>query len=105
APITPPGGLGVRPTDAALPDETTVLWCELLVEGPGRCPGCGVASTYRDSIERRVSDVPVVGHPLLLRVRVPHYRCRHTDCAREVFLARPSRLARPGSTTTRRSAG
>jgi transposase len=92
--------LGVRITDAALLGETTVLWCELLVEGPGRCPGCGVAGTYRDSIERRVSDVPVVGHPLQLRVRVPRYRCRHNGCAREVFVADTSRLARAGSTTT-----
>ena len=97
--------LGVRITDAALLGETTVLWCELLVEGPGRCPGCGVVGTYRDSIERRVSDVPVVGHPLQLRVRVPRYRCRHNGCAREVFVADTSRLARPGSTTTRRCAG
>lgn len=26
---------------------------------------------YRDSVERRVSDVPVAGHPMLLRVKVP----------------------------------
>ena len=68
--------LGVRIIDAAVAGETTVLWCELLVDGPGRCPGCGIAGTYRDTIERRVSDVPVVGHPLELRVRVPRYRCR-----------------------------
>ena len=97
--------LGVRITDAALLGETTVLWCELLVEGPRPCPGCGVVGTYRDSIERRVSDVPVVGHPLQLRVRVPRYRCRHNGCVREVFVADTNRLARPGSTTTRRCAG
>ncbi|MDD7942979.1 hypothetical protein PHK61_31710, partial [Actinomycetospora lutea] len=60
--------LGVRIVDAAVAGETTVLWCELLVEGPGRCPGCGIAGSYRDTCERRVSDVPVVGHPLELRV-------------------------------------
>jgi hypothetical protein len=76
--------LGVRITDAAVAGETTVLWCELLVDGPGRCPGCGITGTYRDTTERRVSDVPVVGHPLELRVRVPRYRCVHDGCARKV---------------------
>src|SRR4051794_28564849 len=96
--------LGVRIVDAALNGETTVLWCELLVEGPGRCPGCGIAGTYRDSVERRVSDVPVVGHPLELRVRVPRYRCVRDGCPREVFVHDTSRLARPGASTTRRCA-
>ena len=49
--------LGVRIVDAALAGETTVLPCELLVDGPGRCPGRGIAGSYRDTIERRVSDV------------------------------------------------
>jgi transposase len=96
--------LGVRIVDAALAGETTVLWCELLTEGPDRCPGCGLVGVYRDSTERRVSDVPVVGHPLELRVRVPRYRCVHDGCAREVFAHDTSRLARPGASTTRRCA-
>jgi transposase len=96
--------LGVRITDAAVAGETTVLWCELLVDGPGRCPGCGLVGTYRDHVERRVSDVPVVGHPLELRVRLPRYRCVHDGCAREVFAHDSSRLARPGASTTRRCA-
>ena len=96
--------LGVRITDAAIAGETTVLWCDLLIDGPGRCPGCGIAGSYRDSIERRVSDVPVVGHPLELRVRLPRYRCAHDGCDREVFAHDSSRLARPGASTTRRCA-
>ena len=97
--------LGVRITDAALAGETTVLWCELLTDAPSCCPGCGLAGVYRDSVERRVSDVPVVGHPLELRVRLPRYRCVHDGCAREVFCHDSSRLARPGASTTRRCAG
>jgi transposase len=96
--------LGVRITDAALDGETTVLWCELLTDGPGTCPGCGLVGVYRDSVERRVSDVPVVGHPLQLRVRVPRYRCVHEGCEREIFAHDSSRLARPGASTTRRCA-
>jgi transposase len=96
--------LGVRITDAALQGATTVLWCDLLTDGPGSCPGCGVVGVYRDRVERRVSDVPVVGHPLQLRVRVARYRCVHDGCARENFAHDSSRLARPGASTTRRCA-
>jgi transposase len=96
--------LGVRIVDAALAGQATVLWCELPTDGPGRCPGCGIAGTYRDSTESRVSDVPVVGHPLELRVRVPRYECRHDGCARMIFTHDTSRLARPGASTTRRCA-
>jgi transposase len=53
---------------------------------------------------RKVTDVPVVGHPLRLRVRVPRYRCTATGCEREVFAHNTSALARPGASTTRRCA-
>ena len=96
--------LGVRITDAAMTGQTTVVFADLIVEGPGRCPGCGLVGTYRDTIERCVTDVPVVGYPLELRVRVPRYRCVHDGCDREVFAHDSSRLARPGATTTRRCA-
>jgi transposase len=96
--------LGVRITDAAVAGETTVVFADLVLDGPGRCPGCGLAGVYRDAVERRVSDVPVVGHPLELRVRVPRYRCVHDGCTREVFAHDTSRLARPGAATTRRCA-
>jgi transposase len=96
--------LGVRITNAALAGETTVVFAELVVDGPGSCPGCGLVGLYRDTAERRVSDVPVAGHPLELRVAVPRYRCVHDGCAREVFAHDTSRLARPGASTTRRCA-
>jgi hypothetical protein len=51
-----------------------------------------------------VTDVPVAGHPMLLRVRIPRYRCTNTACKREVFCHDTVRLARPGYSTTRRCA-
>jgi transposase len=96
--------LGVTITDAALHGRTTVVFCDLLVSGPGRCPGCGTAGEYRDSVTRRVSDVPVAGHPLQLRVTVPRYCCVNGGCEREVFAHDTSTLARPGWSTTRRCA-
>jgi transposase len=96
--------LGVTITNAALDGETTVVFCELLTDGPGRCPDCGVTGSYRDSVERRVTDVPVAGHPLVLRVRVPRYLCTDPGCERVVFCHDTNRLARPGWSTTRRCA-
>jgi transposase len=96
--------LGVRITDAAIEGERTVVWCDLLTTGPDRCPSCGTVGTYRDRVERRLSDLPVVGHPMQLRVRVPRYRCLRTGCERVIFCHDSSGLAETGATTTRRCA-
>ncbi len=96
--------LGVSITDAAIDGETTVVFCDLITEGPGRCPGCGSIGVYRDMIERPVTDVPVVGHPLRLQVRLPRYLCSEPGCGRVVFAHDSSRLARPRASTTRRCA-
>jgi transposase len=96
--------LGVTITDAAVDGDTTVVFCTLLDDGQRGCPGCGGGGRYRDTVIRSVTDVPVVGHPLRLRVRVPRYRCVNTACEREVFAHNTSRLARPGWSTTRRCA-
>jgi transposase len=96
--------LGVTITDAALDGETTIVWCDLVARDPGRCPGCGTAGTYRDSVERRLTDLPVAGHPLQLRVRVPRYCCPQPACERVIFSRDTSQLARAGASTTRRCA-
>ena len=96
--------LGVTITDAAVDGDATVVFCDLLDDGQRHCPGCGSEGIYRDTVIRRVTDVPVVGHPLRLRVRVPRYRCVTADCEREVFAHNTDRLARPGWSTTRRCA-
>ena len=96
--------LGVAITDAAVAGETTVVFADLLTDGPGRCPGCGGVGVYRDMTERRVTDLPVVGHPLRLRVRLPRYCCPDTGCRRVVFCHDSERLAQPRAKTTRRCA-
>src|SRR5829696_6139795 len=87
--------LGVTITDAAVDCDATVVFCELLDDGRRHCPGCGSEGIYRDTVIRRVTDVPVVGHPLRLRVCVPRYRCIAADCDREVFATTP--IASPGA--------
>jgi transposase len=96
--------LGVTITDAAVDGEATVVFCNLLDDGQRQCPECSGEGVYRDTVIRRVTDVPVVGHPLRLRVRVPRYRCVNDRCDREVFAHNTDRLARRGGTTTRRCA-
>lgn len=96
--------LGVTITDAAVDGEATVVFCNLLDDGQRRCPGCGTEGRYRDTVIRAVTDLPVAGHPLRLRVRVPRYRCLNTSCGREVFAHNTDRLARRGASTTRRCA-
>jgi transposase len=96
--------LGVTITDAALDGDTTVVWCELVDRRLGRCPGCGAVGTYRDSVERRLTDLPVAGHPLQLRVRVPRYRCPVASCERAIYTHDTSGLTRAGASTTRRCA-
>ncbi|MGH3628120.1 MAG: ISL3 family transposase [Sciscionella sp.] len=93
--------LGVTITDAAVDGEATVVFCHLLTDGPGCCPQCGRIDVYRDTVIRTVTDVPVVGHPLRLRVRVPRYRCTTTGYPREVFAHNTSQLARLVWSTTR----
>ena len=96
--------LGVTITDAAVDGDVTVVFCNLLDDGRRHCPGCGSEGLYRDTVVRKVTDVPAVGHPLRLRVRVPRYRCVNDRCDREVFAHNTSQLARPGWSTTRRCA-
>lgn len=96
--------LGVTIRDAAIDGGTTVVFCDLITTAPDRCPACGTTGKYRDCTERRVTDVPVAGHPLQLRVRVPRYRCTESSCHREVFSHNTDRLARAGWSTTRRCA-
>ncbi len=96
--------LGVTITDAAIDGETTVVWCELRATSPDRCPGCGAVGTYRGRVERRLTDLPVAGHPLQLRVGVPRYRCPAASCERVIFARDISPLAKAGSTTTCRCA-
>jgi transposase len=91
-------------TDAAIDGDTTVVWCQLRAAGPQRCPGCGTVGIYRDRVERRLTDLPVAGHPLQLRVQVPRYRCPSASCERVIFSRDVAQLAKPGATCTRRCA-
>jgi transposase len=95
--------LGVTITDAAIDDDSTTIFCTPAARDP-RCPGCGCEGRYRDTVIRPLTDLPVAGYPLVLRVAVPRYRCLTPECARAVFNQDLGKLAAPRASTTRRCA-
>jgi transposase len=95
--------LGVTITDAAVDEKQTTIFCTPVARDP-RCPDCGRQGRYRDTVTRPLTDLPVAGYPLVLRVAVPRYRCDTVDCGRAVFNQDLGKLACPRSSTTRRCA-
>jgi transposase len=95
--------LGVTITDAAVDDTQTTIFCAPVARDP-RCPDCGRDGRYRDTVVRPLTDLPVAGYPLVLRVAVPRYRCATAECGRTVFSQDLGRLAAPRSSTTPRCA-
>lgn len=95
--------LGVTITDAAVDEMVTTIFCSPVTRDP-RCPDCGRDGRYRDTITRSLTDLPVAGYPLVLRVAVPRYRCLTSECGRAVFNQDLGKLASPRSATTRRCA-
>ena len=51
------------------------------------CPACGVPGKLRDHIVRPLVDLPVVGFPTRLHVRVPRFTCSYPACGRKIFQA------------------
>ena len=95
--------LGVTITDAAVDEKSTTIFCAPVTRDP-RCPYCGQQGRYRDTVTRPLTDLPVAGYPLVLRVAVPRYRCTTIDCGRTVFNQDLGKLAAPRASTTRRCA-
>ena len=93
--------LGVTISDAAVNEKVTTIFCAPVTRDP-RCPDCGRDGRYRDTITRPLTDLPVAGYPLVLRVAVPRYRCLTPECGRVVFNQDLGKLASPRSATTRR---
>ncbi len=95
--------LGVTITDAAVDEKVTTIFCAPVARDP-RCPDCGQDGRYRDTVTRPLTDLPVAGYPLMLRVAVPRYRCLTPECGRAVFNQDLGKLAAPRASTTRRCA-
>ncbi|OQZ91063.1 ISL3 family transposase, partial [Mycolicibacter algericus DSM 45454] len=90
-------------TGAAIADELTWIDCRPVAHDPA-CPKCGRPGQLRDHVERVLTDLPVVGHPTRLRVRVPRFTCGNDGCAVTIFRQRIDRVAAPKAATTVRCA-
>lgn len=53
----------------------------------------GLRARRADHVERRVTDVLIVGHPNRLHVRVPRFSCENADCEARIFQQRMPVLA------------
>ncbi|MEB3049492.1 transposase family protein [Mycolicibacter sp. MYC123] len=95
--------LGVTITGAAITDELSWIDC-LPVEHDPACPKCAALGRLRDHVERVLTDLPVVGYPTRLRVRVPRFTCGDANCSVTIFRHRLDRVAAPKAATTRRCA-
>ncbi|AGP63469.1 putative transposase [Mycobacterium intracellulare subsp. yongonense 05-1390] len=95
--------LGVTITGAAIAEELTWIDCRPVHQDPA-CPKCGEPGQLRDHVERVLTDLPVVGHPTRLRVRLPRFICTVDRCTVTIFRQRTDRVAAAKASTTRRCA-
>ncbi len=95
--------LGVTITGAAIADELTWIDCRPVEHDP-ICPRCGQAGQLRDHVERVLTDLPVVGHPTRLRMRLPRFICGNDGCSVMIFRQHTGGVAAAKASTTRRCA-
>lgn len=76
--------LGLTITGAAIDERHTWITCRP-VEQDASCPACGMKGRLRDHRIRELVDLPVVGHPTRLRIRLPRFTCTNTACATKIF--------------------
>lgn len=70
----------------------------------GHCPDCTQPGKLRDHTVRRLVDLPVVGFPTRLHVRVPRLTCTNQQCRRKIFQASLN-CANDGAKLTHRVTG
>src|SRR3954470_8490934 len=67
------------------------------------CPACGARSTRIHShYWRSLGDVPCLGRPLILLVRIRRFRSVNPACRQRTFAERPAASARPRARRTDR---
>lgn len=78
--------MGLSIDSAADAGNITHLYCHPVTVDLS-CPYCGHACRVREHIERRLTDLPIAGHPSLLHVRVPRLICVNDHCEVTIFRA------------------
>src|SRR5690625_3977041 len=93
--------LGVSITGASVDEDDMTVIEARPVDKEGFCPSCGAEGRLRDHVVRELVDIPAVGHPTRLRIRLGRYRCVHDECEQRIFQQRLA-AAEPGAKTTKR---
>lgn len=78
--------LGLTITGAADAGEYTVLEC-VPIAPQNSCPSCASPGVLRDHVMRTLIDLPIVGFPTRLHVRLPRFHCRVLGCKQKYFQA------------------
>lgn len=76
--------LGLMITNAADGGDVTIIDA-VAVDPINQCPACTQPEVKRDHVIRELGDLPVVGFPTRLRVRLPRYLCVNQACERKDF--------------------
>ena len=92
--------IGLTITDAADVDTLTIINASPL-DVSDTCPDCCSPGTKRYHVQRRLVDLPVVGFPTRLHIRVPRFTCANPACGRKIFQASLA-CADDGAKLTRR---
>lgn len=78
--------LGVCITGAANAGDFTIIHADPVTVSSS-CPECSHDGKLRDHVTRELVDLPVVGFPTRLHVRVPRFICVNPACSRKIFQA------------------
>ena len=76
--------LGLTITGAAIDNHHTWITCQP-VQQDSTCPSCRQPGWRRDHVFRQLVDLPVVGHPTRLWVRLPRFTCTNPECRTRIF--------------------
>ncbi|MGB6244047.1 ISL3 family transposase [Gordonia sp. (in: high G+C Gram-positive bacteria)] len=93
--------LGLTITDAAIDEHFTWIDCQPVQHDPA-CRRCGEPGRLRDHVTRVLTDLPITGHPVRLRVRVPRFTCDNDACSATIYRQSLPGAADDGTSTTGR---
>ena len=54
-------------------------------------------------MDREIADLPIVGHPTRLHLKIPRYTCTTIECSTSIFRADVSAIVAPRAQVTRRT--
>lgn len=96
--IDPPPPSAPSDSPIRMPPATAMVRVATMSDhGPGSTDVC-------DHVIRTLTDLPVVGHPTRMHVRIPRFTCNDRGCDVSVFRQRINRVLPPKVILTRRAA-